>query len=112
MIRNSKLAGTGTTIFTVMSKMAQQHGAINLSQGFPDFDGPPALVENVSRHMQQGHNQYAPLAGVPELLEQIAIKTADLYGCGIDPYKQVAVTPGATEAIFCAIILVGRNTSR
>ena len=63
-----------------MSKLAQQESAINLAQGFPDFDGPPALRQRISWHMDHGHNQYAPLAGVAELREQIAIKVADLYG--------------------------------
>jgi len=105
MLRN-KLPGKGTTIFTIMSKMAQDHGAINLSQGFPDFDGPQALRERVTYHMDHGHNQYAPLAGVPELREQIAAKVLDLYGCKIDPNNEIAVTPGATEAIYCAISCV------
>lgn len=105
MLRN-KLPGKGTTIFAIMSKMAQDHGAINLSQGFPDFDGPPALRERVAYHMDHGHNQYAPLAGVPELRKQIAGKVLDLYGCQIDPDCEVTVTPGATEAIFCAITAV------
>jgi len=105
MLRN-KLPGKGTTIFTVMSKLAQDHGAINLSQGFPDFDGPEKLRERVAFHMAHGHNQYAPLAGVPDLREQIAAKVLDLYGCRIDPGCEVAVTPGATEAIFCAVTAV------
>lgn len=102
----NKLPGKGTTIFTVMSQLAQQYDAINLSQGFPDFDGPAALRERVNWHMAHGHNQYAPLAGVPELREQIANKVLDLYGCSVDPACEVAVTPGATEAIFCAITAV------
>ena len=102
MLRN-KLPGTATSIFSVMSKMAQDQGAINLSQGFPDFDGPQALRERVAYHMGHGHNQYAPLAGVAELREQIAAKVLDIYGCAIDPETEVAVTPGATEAIYCAI---------
>jgi len=105
MLRN-KLPGKGTTIFSIMSRMAQDHNAINLSQGFPDFDGPRALRERVAYHMDHGHNQYAPLAGIPELREQIARKVLDLYGCKIDPERQVAITPGATEAIFCAITAV------
>ncbi len=100
---HNKLPGTGTTIFTVMSKMARDCDAINLSQGFPDFDGPQALRERVAVHMNNGHNQYAPLAGIPELREQIAGKTKDLYEHDIDPETEVCVTPGATEAIFCAI---------
>ncbi len=105
MLRN-KLPGKGTTIFTVMSKMAQDEGAINLSQGLPDFDGPQALRERVAHHMAHGHNQYAPLAGVMGLRQQIAAKVLDLYGCHIDPDSEVTVTPGATEAIFCAITAV------
>lgn len=104
-LRN-KLPGKGTTIFAIMSKMAHDHGAINLSQGFPDFDGPPALRERVTYHMDHGHNQYAPLAGVPELRQQIASKVLALYGCQVDPDCEVTVTPGATEAIFCAITAV------
>lgn len=105
MLRN-KLPGTGTTVFTVMSKMAQDNGAINLAQGFPDFDGPEALRERVSYHMGHGHNQYAPLTGVPELREQIAGKVLDLYGRETNPDTDICVTPGATEAIFCAITAV------
>lgn len=100
---HGKLPGTGTNIFTVMSRMAADHDAINLSQGFPDFDGPEALRERVSYHLAHGHNQYAPLAGVPSLCEQIAYKVKDLYDCEVDPGSEVAVTPGATEALYCAI---------
>lgn len=89
-----------------MSQMAQDCGAINLSQGFPDFDGPAELREAVGRHLDQGHNQYAPLSGVPALLEQIAAKIEALYGCAVDPGRQVVVTPGATEAIYCALTAV------
>jgi methionine aminotransferase len=103
---NSKLPGTGTTIFTVMSKMAHDHDAINLSQGFPDFEGPQALRERVGWHMANGHNQYAPLAGVPELQQQIAGKISECYGCVVDPATQIVVTPGATEAIYCAVTAV------
>jgi len=103
---HSKLPGIGTTIFTIMSKMAQDEGAINLSQGFPDFDGPQTLRERVTYHMNHGHNQYAPLTGVPELREQIAAKVLDLYGCKIDPDSEVCVTPGATEALYCAVTAV------
>ncbi len=102
----SKLPGAGTTIFTVMSRMALEHGAINLAQGFPDFDGPPLLRERVAWHMQHGHNQYAPLAGVPELCDQIACKVQDLYGRVIDPHSEITITPGATEAIYCAVSAV------
>jgi methionine aminotransferase len=89
-----------------MSKMAQENDAINLSQGFPDFDGPRALRERVTYHMDHGHNQYAPLAGVPGLREQIAAKVLDLYDHETDPDTEVAVTPGATEALFCAVSAV------
>jgi len=107
---HSKLPGIGTTIFTIMSKMAQDEGAINLSQGFPDFDGPQALRERVTYHMDHGHNQYAPLTGVPELRAQIAAKVLDLYGCKIDPDVEVCVTPGATEALYCAVTQVMRSS--
>jgi methionine aminotransferase len=99
----SKFPATGTNIFTVMSKMANDYGAINLSQGFPDFDGPAELMERLTWHVNHGHNQYAPLAGVPELLQQIAIKVSSLYGHDVDPAQQIVVTPGATEALYCAI---------
>ena len=111
MLRN-KLPGKGTTIFSIMSKMAQDHGAINLSQGFPDFDGPPALRERVAYHMGHGHNQYAPLAGVSELRQQIAAKVLDLYAREIDPDCEVCVTPGATEAIFAVITAVHPGRQR
>ena len=102
----SKLPNAGTTVFTVMSRMAQDHDAINLAQGFPDFDGPPLLRERVTWHLEHGHNQYAPLAGVPQLCEQIAAKVQALYGHGIDPAGEITVTPGATEAIYCAVTAV------
>jgi methionine aminotransferase len=89
-----------------MSRLAREQGAINLSQGYPDFDVPAVLRERVEWHMRRGQNQYAPLAGVPELLEQIALKAEKLYGCRVDPSRQVVVTPGATEALFCAITAV------
>lgn len=99
----SKLPQAGTTIFTVMSRLAEDHGAINLSQGFPDFDGPEALRERVGWHIAQGRNQYAPLAGVPALRRAIADKVHDLYGRATDPDREVVVTPGATEALYSAI---------
>ena len=76
----SKLPAVGTTIFTTMSQLAAQTGAINLSQGFPDFDGPEALREALARHVAAGHNQYAPMTGLPALREQIAMKIERLYG--------------------------------
>ena len=99
----SKLPDVGITIFTIMSKMAAEHEAVNLSQGFPDFSPHPDLVELVSDAMRKGLNQYAPMQGVPELRHQIARKTAQLYGPDIDPETEVTVTSGATEALFSAI---------
>jgi methionine transaminase len=104
----SKLPGVGTTIFTVMSELAREQGALNLSQGFPDFDGPRFLLERVQYHLTHGRNQYAPMPGVPALREAIAGKVADLYGCVVDPDGEVTVTSGATEALFCAIAAVVR----
>lgn len=99
----SKLPHVGTTIFTTMSQLAAQTGALNLSQGFPDFDGPDALREAVARHVMAGHNQYAPMAGLPALREQVALKAASLYGRQVSADHEVTITPGATQAIFCAI---------
>ena len=99
----SKLPDVGTTIFTVMSALAQTHGALNLSQGFPDFDGPPALRDAVTRYINSGYNQYPPMTGVQTLREAIAQKVFDLYGAKVDPNEEVTVTAGATEALFCAI---------
>jgi methionine aminotransferase len=99
----SKLPDVGTTIFTVMSRLAADHGAINLSQGYPDFDGPPELLERVTYYLNHGFNQYAPMPGVPQLREQIAAKVATLYGCEVDAESEVTVTSGATVALFCAI---------
>ena len=105
----SKLPRVGTTIFTVMSQLALQHKAVNLGQGFPDFDGPPALREALARHMAEGRNQYAPMTGVPRLREQIAFKTERCYGRRTDPETEVTVTSGATEALFAAIAAVVRG---
>jgi methionine aminotransferase len=102
----SKLPSVGTTIFTVMSKLAADVGAINLSQGFPDFDCDPALVDAVARHMREGRNQYAPMQGVPALRQAIAGKFAGLYGAAYDPDTEVTVTSGGTEAIFDAVAAV------
>lgn len=100
---SSKLPNVGTTIFTTMSQLAAQTGALNLSQGFPDFNGPQGLLEAVGRHIAQGHNQYAPMTGLQSLREQVAAKIARSYGVAIDPDSEVTITPGATEAIFCAV---------
>ncbi|MEX8546631.1 MAG: methionine aminotransferase [Mucilaginibacter sp.] len=99
----SKLPQTGTTIFTVMSALAQQAGAINLSQGFPDFDCSPELIKLVNQAMQQGHNQYAPMAGILPLREAVAAKTQELYGATYHPDNEITITAGGTQAIFTAI---------
>lgn len=93
----------GTTIFTVMSKLAADCGAVNLSQGFPDFQAEPALFDAMHRHMLAGRNQYAPMTGMPELRQAIVDKVAALYGTQFDVDREVTVTAGATQAIFTAI---------
>ncbi|MGY4384186.1 methionine aminotransferase [Pedobacter sp. UYP24] len=99
----SKLPGVATTIFTVMSKLASTHKAINLSQGFPDFDCDPELVNMVTAAMKNGANQYAPMAGTVELREVIARKTENLYGAVYHPESEITVTAGGTQAIFTAL---------
>jgi len=98
----SKLPNTGTTIFTVMSQLAEQHGAVNLSQGFPDFDPPAGLIELVAGYLRAGRNQYAPMPGVLALREAIAAGIAGRYGITPDPVTEITITAGATEALFCA----------
>jgi methionine aminotransferase len=100
---DSKLPSVGTTIFTVMSRLAADLGAINLSQGFPDFDCDPELVDAVARHMRSGRNQYAPMQGVLPLREAIADKYEALYGRRYDPETEITVTSGGTEALFDAV---------
>ena len=102
----SRLPSVGTTIFTTMSALAQAHGAVNLGQGFPDFDCDPRLVEAVHRAMTQGLNQYPPMAGVPALREAVAAKIATLYGQAYDPDAEITITAGATQAIFTALLAV------
>jgi methionine transaminase len=102
----SKLPHTGTTIFTLMSALAAEVGAINLSQGFPDFDTSPELIALVNKAMMSGHNQYAPMAGVMALREQIAQKTKKLYGANYDPETEITITAGGTQAIYTAITAV------
>lgn len=102
----AKLARAGTTIFTTMSRRATELGAVNLGQGFPDFEPPERLRELVARHLGMRHNQYAPMAGVPALLEQIAAKLRRLYGAEVEPAAEITVTAGGTEAVFCAITAV------
>jgi methionine aminotransferase len=99
----SKLPNTGTTIFTIMSNMAHDYDAINLSQGFPDFSAPTELLELINQHMLAGHNQYAPMPGLPKLREQIALKVDALYGRNMNPETEITVTSGGTEALFSAI---------
>lgn len=98
-----KLPGVGTTIFTVMSRLAVEHGAVNLGQGIPDFQPPPRLVDLVEMHMRAGLNQYAPMAGDPRLRERIAADHAARHGVAIDPEHEVTITAGGTEALFCAV---------
>ncbi|WP_432472562.1 pyridoxal phosphate-dependent aminotransferase [Amphritea sp. HPY] len=99
----TKLPKVGTTIFTEMSQLAAEHGAINLSQGFPDFDGPLALLDRVTYYLENGANQYAPMIGVPSLRNAIAVKAERLYSCQVNVDTEVTVTSGATEALFAAI---------
>jgi methionine transaminase len=99
----SRLPNVGTTIFTVMSRLANEHKAINLSQGFPDFSPPALLLDRVTHHMQAGANQYPPMAGVLPLREAIAEKAARLYGAHYDVESEITVTAGATQALFTAI---------
>jgi len=100
----SRLPQVGTTIFTVMSALAQEHRAVNLGQGFPDFECDPALLDAVDTAMRAGHNQYPPMAGVPALREAVAAKTQALYGRLYDPGTEITVTAGATQAILTAIL--------
>lgn len=102
----SRLPQVGTTIFTVMSALAQQHGAINLGQGFPDFSCDPRLIDAVDQAMRQGANQYPPMAGVPALRRAVADKIALLYGHRYDANTEITITAGATQAIFTALLAV------
>ncbi|HMM53681.1 MAG TPA: pyridoxal phosphate-dependent aminotransferase [Candidatus Desulfobacillus sp.] len=104
----SRLPRVGTTIFSVMSRLAAEHGAINLSQGFPDFAPPPLLFDLVARHMHAGANQYAPMAGAAALREAIADKVAGLYGAHYDAEAEITVTAGATQAIFTPVAALVR----
>jgi len=102
----SKLPDTGVTIFTRMTRLANACGAINLSQGFPDFDVPAPLIDRVHFHMRNGSNQYAPMQGVLALRERISEKIEALYGTRYDPAHEITVTAGATEAVFAAVAAV------
>ena len=99
----SKLPSGGVSIFAVMTRLSNEHGAINLSQGFPDFDPSPALVDSVARYMREGHNQYAPMPGVLRLREALAAKIEQLYGRSYDPVTEITITTGATEGLFASI---------
>jgi methionine transaminase len=105
---HTKLPKVGTTIFTVMSQLAAEHGAINLGQGFPDFPVPQRLVDELDKAMRAGHNQYSMMTGIPALRRAIADKTERLYGHRPDMDSEITVTSGATEAIFNAIHAVVR----
>lgn len=102
----SKLPGVGTTIFTVMSSLAAQHQAINLGQGFPDFAMSEALTALVNQAMNNGHNQYVHMAGLPALRERLAEKIANLYGTTISADTDITITPGGTYAIYTALTTV------
>ncbi|MEY4545687.1 MAG: hypothetical protein RL685_1882 [Pseudomonadota bacterium] len=106
---DSKLPRVGTTIFTVMSRLAEQTGALNLGQGFPDFEPPPAFGESLQQHVRAGKNQYAPMSGVPRLKQQIASKLGRDYGALIDVESCITVTDGATEGLFDTITAVVRS---
>ncbi len=100
----SRLPQVGTTIFTVMSALAQEHAAVNLGQGFPDFDCDPALLAQVGDAMREGLNQYPPMAGVPQLRQRVADKIQALYGRRYNPDTEITVTAGATQAILTAVL--------
>ncbi|SKB41870.1 methionine aminotransferase [Daejeonella lutea] len=106
MLLKSKLPDVGTTIFTVMSQLAAQHHAINLSQGFPDYECSPELINLVSKYMNAGHNQYAPMAGLISLRERIAEKQQLLHKTGYNPDTEITITAGGTQAIFTALACV------
>jgi methionine aminotransferase len=103
---SSKLPGVGTTIFTVMSQLAADTGALNLSQGFPSFDPPQALTERIRWHLEHGGNQYAPMTGTPALRQVIADKIRRFHGTTLDPDTEITVCTGATEGLFSAITAV------
>ena len=102
----SKLPEVGTNIFTTMSSLAHTHGAINLSQGFPDFSCDFRLIEAVEKAMRDGHNQYAPMPGIMPLRAQISAFVKRLYGAKYDPVSEISITSGATEALLCAIFAI------
>ena len=104
--QNTLLSATGTTIFTVMSALANEHGAINLGQGFPDYDGPPDVLMAAADALLDGRNQYPPMSGVPELRQAVAAHNRRFYGIEADPNAEIIVTSGATEAITACLMAV------
>ncbi len=105
----SKLPRTGTSIFAVMSQLANEHNAINLSQGFPDFDVSPELISLIQKYMKKGFNQYAPMPGVPLLRERISEKMEKAYNISYDPDKEITITAGATQGIYTVIASMVRD---
>jgi hypothetical protein len=103
VVMKPKLPSGGVSIFAVITRLANEHGAINLGQGFPDYNCAPELIDAVSRYMREGHNQYAPMPGVLALREALAMKIERLYGRRYDPVTEITVTTGATEGIFNAL---------
>jgi N-succinyldiaminopimelate aminotransferase len=101
---NALLSATGTTVFTVMSALAVQHGSINLGQGFPDTDGPEDVPQAAALALRDGRNQYPPMTGVPELRQAVASANRRFYGLEVDPDREVVVTSGATEAITASLM--------
>ena len=108
----SKLPSGGVSIFATMTRLANEHGAINLSQGFPDFDCAPALVDAVARYMREGHNQYAPMPGCWRCVRRGASKIERLYGRRYDPVTEITVTTGATEGLFATLRLSCTRVTR
>jgi methionine aminotransferase len=100
---SSKLPNVGTSIFAVMSKLANEHNAINLSQGFPDFEVSPVLIDLIHKYMKEGYNQYAPMTGILPLRQAIATKVHDLYGAKYNPETEINITAGGTQAISSII---------
>lgn len=105
----SKLPGTGTTIFAVMTALANEHKALNMAQGFPDFNCPDELLSLVNKYMKKGLNQYAPMPGILPLRERIAVKTRELYSAEYDPNTEITVVGGATLGLFCCISAIVRE---
>ena len=108
-IVTSKLPAVQTSIFSVMTKLAQEHKAINLSQGFPGFDCAPELIALVEKYMRKSLNQYAPMPGIQPLREAISRKTEKLYSTYYDPETEITITSGATQALFTAIAALVRE---